>query len=84
MTQAAYCIFYAYFIAYAASKRAAEMLGFAYHHLYGQNFTALRFFTVYGPRGRPDMMPYKLLDNMYFAREVPLYNNGQMYREPRP
>jgi len=66
---------------YAASKRAAEMLGFTYHHLYGQNFTALRFFTVYGPRNRPDMMAYKILDNIYYGKEVPLYNNGQMYRD---
>jgi UDP-glucuronate 4-epimerase len=66
---------------YPASKRAAEMLGFSYHHLYQQSFTALRFFTVYGPRGRPDMMAYKVLDNIFFGREVPLYNDGQMYRD---
>jgi UDP-glucuronate 4-epimerase len=66
---------------YAASKRAAEMLGFTFHHLYGLNFTALRFFTVYGPRGRPDMMAYKVADNIFFGREVPLYNNGQMHRD---
>ena len=66
---------------YPASKRAAEMLGFSYHHLYGQNFTALRFFTVYGPHGRPDMMAYKVLDNIFFDRQVPLYNEGQMYRD---
>ncbi len=66
---------------YPASKRAAELLGYTYHHLYGLNFTALRFFTVYGPRGRPDMMAYKVADNIYFGREVPLYNNGQMYRD---
>jgi len=66
---------------YPASKRAAEMLGFSYHHLYQLNFTALRFFTVYGPRGRPDMMAYKVLDNIFFGKEVPLYNNGQMYRD---
>ena len=66
---------------YAASKRAGELLGFTFHHLHGLNFTALRFFTVYGPRGRPDMMAYKILDNMYFSREVPLYNNGQMHRD---
>lgn len=66
---------------YPASKRAAEMLGFSYHHLYGQAFTALRFFTVYGPRGRPDMMAYKILDNIFFDRQVPLYNNGKMYRD---
>jgi UDP-glucuronate 4-epimerase len=66
---------------YPASKRAAEMLGFSYHHLHGQNFTALRFFTVYGPRGRPDMMAYKVLDNIFFDRPVPLYNDGQMHRD---
>lgn len=66
---------------YATSKRAAEMLGFTYHHLFQQNFTALRFFTVYGPRGRPDMMAYKVADNILFEREVPLYNNGQMHRD---
>jgi UDP-glucuronate 4-epimerase len=66
---------------YPASKRAAEMLGFSYHHLYGCSFTAVRFFTVYGPRGRPDMMAYKVLDNIFFGLEVPLYNNGQMHRD---
>jgi len=66
---------------YSASKRAAEMLGFTYHHLHGQNFTALRFFTVYGSRGRPDMMAYKVADNIIFERSVPIYNNGQMHRD---
>lgn len=66
---------------YPASKRAGELLSYTYHHLYGLNFTALRFFTVYGPRNRPDMMAYKLADNIYFGREVPLYNNGQMHRD---
>jgi UDP-glucuronate 4-epimerase len=66
---------------YPASKRAAELMGYAYHHLYGVHFTALRFFTVYGPRGRPDMMAYKVLDNIFFGRDVPLYNNGQMHRD---
>lgn len=66
---------------YPASKRAAELLGFTYHHLHGAHFTALRFFTVYGPRGRPDMMAYKVLDNIFFGREVPLYNSGRMHRD---
>lgn len=66
---------------YPAAKRSAELLGHAYHHLHGQNFTATRLFTVYGPRGRPDMMAYKLLDNMFTGREVPLYNRGQMHRD---
>jgi UDP-glucuronate 4-epimerase len=66
---------------YAASKRAAEMLGFTYHHLFGLNVTALRFFTVYGPRGRPDMMAYQVLDHLFFGKKVTMYNNGQMHRD---
>jgi UDP-glucuronate 4-epimerase len=66
---------------YPASKRSAEMLGFTYHHLYGQNFTVLRFFTVYGPRGRPDMMAYKVLNNIFFGEAVPLYEGGNMKRD---
>lgn len=66
---------------YASSKRASELLGHSYHHLYGLPFTALRFFTVYGPRGRPDMMAYKVLDNIFTGCEVPLYNSGQMHRD---
>lgn len=66
---------------YAASKRAAEMLGHTYHHLHRVNFTALRFFTVYGPRNRPDMMAVKLADNLMFGRAAPLYNEGQLWRD---
>lgn len=66
---------------YAAAKRAAEMLGFTYHHLFGMNFTVLRFFTVYGSHGRPDMMAYLLLDSIENGTQIPLYDNGQMYRD---
>lgn len=66
---------------YAAAKRAAEILGYSYHHLFGQNFTVLRFFTVYGPNGRPDMMAYLLADSLMKGRDIPLYDNGQMYRD---
>jgi len=66
---------------YAASKRASELLGYTYHHLYGLNYTGFRFFTVYGPRGRPDMMAYKVLDNIFTGCEVPLYNEGNMHRD---
>lgn len=66
---------------YPSSKRSAEMLGFTYHHLHGLDFTALRFFTVYGPRGRPDMMAYKVLDSAFGGDEVPYYNAGQMHRD---
>jgi len=58
---------------YAAAKRAAELLGFTYHKLFKLNFTAVRFFTVYGPRGRPDMMPYLLAESIYKGKEIPLY-----------
>ncbi|MGO9828776.1 MAG: NAD-dependent epimerase/dehydratase family protein [Myxococcaceae bacterium] len=66
---------------YAASKRAAEMLGHSYHHLFGIHFTALRFFTVYGPRNRPDMMAYKVLDSIFTGQQLPLYEGGHMYRD---
>ena len=66
---------------YASSKRGAELLGHTYHHLHGLDFTALRFFTVYGPRGRPDMMAYKVLDSAYGGGAVPYYNGGQMHRD---
>jgi UDP-glucuronate 4-epimerase len=66
---------------YPASKRSAELLGHSYHHIHGLDFTALRFFTVYGPRGRPDMLAYKLLDAMRLGKPMPLYNGGQMHRD---
>jgi UDP-glucuronate 4-epimerase len=66
---------------YPASKRAAELLGHSYHHLHGIDFTALRFFTVYGPRGRPDMMAYKVFDAIRSGDELPLYNGGKMHRD---
>lgn len=66
---------------YAAAKRAAEILGYSYHHLFDMNFTVLRFFTVYGPNGRPDMMAYLLADSVAKGRQIPLYEGGQMYRD---
>lgn len=65
---------------YAAAKRAAELVGFTYHKLYGLNFTATRFFTVYGPRGRPDMMPGLLAESLYYGHAIPLYE-GDMRRD---
>lgn len=65
---------------YAAAKRAAELLGFTYHKLYGLNFSATRFFTVYGPRGRPDMMPGLLAESLFYGRTIPLYE-GDMRRD---
>jgi UDP-glucuronate 4-epimerase len=66
---------------YAATKRAGELLGYTYAHNFKLPFTALRFFTVYGPRNRPDMMAFKVIDNLFTGREVPLFNNGQMLRD---
>ena len=55
---------------YAASKRAVEQIGFTYHQNYGLNFTALRLFTVYGPAGRPDMMPYLVANSIATGEPV--------------
>ena len=66
---------------YPASKRAAELLGHSYHHIQGLDFTALRFFTVYGPRGRPDMMTHKLFDAIRTRVPIPLFNGGNMHRD---
>lgn len=68
-------------VPYSASKRAAELMGHSYHNLYDVNFTAVRFFTVYGPRGRPDMMAFKVLDSIYNGTTVPLNNGGDMSRD---
>jgi UDP-glucuronate 4-epimerase len=66
---------------YAATKRAAELLAYAYHWNHGLSCTVLRFFTVYGPRNRPDMMAYKVLDSLYTGRRVPLYGGGAAVRD---
>jgi len=66
---------------YAAAKRAAEILGYSYHYLFGLNFTVTRFFTVYGPNGRPDMMAYLLAESVTKGRQIPLFEGGQMYRD---
>ena len=66
---------------YPASKRSAELLAHAYHHLYGLDFTALRFFTVYGPRGRPDMLTYKLVDAIRTGNALTLFDGGRMLRD---
>jgi UDP-glucuronate 4-epimerase len=66
---------------YAAAKRAAEILGYSYYHLFGLNFTAIRFFTVYGPNGRPDMMAYLVAESITKGTQIPLYEGGEMYRD---
>ena len=66
---------------YPASKKAVELMGYTYYHLHGLNFTALRFFNVYGPRGRPDMMPFIVTDGIVNQREIVLFDGGQMKRD---
>ena len=66
---------------YPASKRSAELIGHSYHNLHGIQFTGLRFFTVYGPRNRPDMMAHMLLESIDHGRTVQLYDGGQMKRD---
>jgi len=66
---------------YPATKIAGEVMGHAYHNLFGLSFTALRFFSVYGPRGRPDMMPHIITDSIVHNREFALYEAGRMHRD---
>ena len=67
--------------AYPASKRAAEMLAHTYHNLVDMNVTVLRFFNVYGPAGRPDMMPRILLDATQTGAQIKLFNGGDIHRD---
>jgi UDP-glucuronate 4-epimerase len=66
---------------YPASKKAGEVLGYTYHNLHQMNFTAVRFFSVYGPRGRPDMMPFMVTDRIVKGEEIKLFEAGQMKRD---
>jgi UDP-glucuronate 4-epimerase len=66
---------------YAATKRAGEILGATFHHLYGLPVTCLRFFTVYGPRQRPDMAIHRFTQLMEAGREVEIYGDGQSLRD---
>lgn len=66
---------------YAATKKANELIAHTYSHLYGMPVTGMRFFTVYGPWGRPDMAYYKFADAIMHGRPIDIYNNGQMRRD---
>ncbi len=66
---------------YPATKRACEMMGHAYHNMHGLNFTALRLFSVYGPRGRPDMMPYTIVHRLVHDQTIVLFEGGRMRRD---
>ncbi|MGJ3240704.1 MAG: SDR family NAD(P)-dependent oxidoreductase [Anaerolineae bacterium] len=67
--------------AYPASKRAAEILAHTYYHLHQMNITILRFFNVYGPAGRPDMMPMRLMEATHTGETVTLFNGGDISRD---
>lgn len=67
--------------AYPASKRAAELLAHAFHNLVGMNVTCLRFFNVYGPAGRPDMMPWRLMEATRTGQRIKLFNGGDIHRD---
>ncbi|MEO0476150.1 MAG: NAD-dependent epimerase/dehydratase family protein [Planctomycetota bacterium] len=67
--------------AYPASKKAIELMGYTYHNLHDMNFTAVRFFSVYGPRARPDMMPFMITDRIVRGEMITLFNAGQMKRD---
>ena len=66
---------------YAATKKANELMAHSYSHLYGLPATGLRFFTVYGPWGRPDMAYFKFVEAIAQNRPIDVYNHGQMKRD---
>ena len=66
---------------YAASKKGAETLCYTYHHLHGIDVTVLRFFTVYGPAGRPDMSPFRFVQWISEGRPVVVYGDGGQSRD---
>jgi UDP-glucuronate 4-epimerase len=66
---------------YAATKKANEMMGHSYAHIYGLPVTMFRFFTVYGPWGRPDMALFKFTKGILDGTPIDIYNNGEMYRD---
>lgn len=66
---------------YAATKKSDELMSHVYSHLYGLRTTGLRFFTVYGPWGRPDMAPMKFLKAILNGESIKIYNHGELYRD---
>jgi UDP-glucuronate 4-epimerase len=66
---------------YAATKKANELMAHCYAHLYGLPCTGLRFFTVYGPWGRPDMALFKFTKGILEGRPIPVFNQGKMIRD---
>ncbi|MGP1438874.1 MAG: NAD-dependent epimerase/dehydratase family protein [Treponema sp.] len=66
---------------YAATKKSNELMAYSYSHLYQIPSTALRFFTVYGPYGRPDMAYFKFANKIMNDEPIQVFNNGKLYRD---
>jgi nucleoside-diphosphate-sugar epimerase len=66
---------------YAASKKAAETLAYTYHHLHGLDVSVLRYFTVYGPAGRPDMSVFRFIRQIAEGAPITLYGDGKQSRD---
>jgi UDP-glucuronate 4-epimerase len=66
---------------YAATKKSNELMAYTYSHLYGIPATGLRFFTVYGPLGRPDMAYFSFTQKILSDQAIPVFNNGDLYRD---
>lgn len=66
---------------YAASKLACEALGHVYHHIYGMDIVMLRFFTVYGPRQRPDLAIHKFASLIHAGKPIPVFGDGSTARD---
>jgi nucleoside-diphosphate-sugar epimerase len=66
---------------YSATKKSAEVLCYAYHYLYKLDITILRYFTVYGPAGRPDMSIFKFIRNIDAGRPIPVFGDGRQSRD---
>jgi UDP-glucuronate 4-epimerase len=66
---------------YAATKKSNEEMAYTYHHLFGLNCCGLRFFTVYGPYGRPDMALFLFADKILKDESIPVFNHGKMMRD---
>lgn len=66
---------------YGATKKANEVIAHAYHHLYGLSVTALRYFTAYGPWGRPDMAYYRFTRQICDGQPIQVFNHGEMKRD---
>ena len=66
---------------YAATKKAAEVMSYTYHYLYGIDVSVVRYFTVYGPAGRPDMSPYIFADKLLKSEDLPIFGDGKQARD---